>query len=162
MRERTKLLKNYTSSISFKLDILSLLPTDVFYMMIGTSCDSKVPCAVIVRMNRLFRFPRMQEFFDRTETRTNFPYAFRIAKLIFYILVIIHWNACFFFAMSYAIGFGTDSWVSKLHFFTFIVSSQSNGETTKNCFFNRYTKMCLILNMEHSRTSTYTAFTGQP
>lgn len=114
VREQAKLLKNYTSSVSFKLDILSLLPTDLLYIMIGTSCENKVPCGVIVRMNRLFRFPRMQEFFDRTETRTNFPYAFRIAKLICYILVIIHWNACFFFAMSYVIGFGTDSWVSRL------------------------------------------------
>ncbi|XP_035215640.1 cyclic nucleotide-gated cation channel alpha-3-like [Stegodyphus dumicola] len=113
VRDRSKLVKNYTSSISFKLDIISLLPTDILYVVIGTSCKTKVPCGVIVRLNRLFRFPRMLEFFDRTETRTNFPYAFRIAKLIFYILVIIHWNACFFFAMSYAIGFGTDTWVYK-------------------------------------------------
>lgn len=116
VRERSKLLKNYASSITFKLDLLSLLPTDILYITIGTSCNNRVPCAVIVRVNRLFRFPRMLEFFDRTETRTNFPYAFRIAKLIFYILVIIHWNACFFFAMSYAIGFGTDTWVSRYFF----------------------------------------------
>ncbi|GFQ72183.1 cyclic nucleotide-gated cation channel subunit A [Trichonephila clavata] len=113
VRDRSKLIKNYTSSIAFKLDIISIFPTDLLYVIIGTSCEGKVPCAVIVRLNRLFRFPRMLEFFDRTETRTNFPYAFRIAKLILYILVIIHWNACFFFAMSYAIGFGTDSWVYK-------------------------------------------------
>ncbi|KAG8199681.1 hypothetical protein JTE90_022131 [Oedothorax gibbosus] len=113
VRDRKKLIKNYTSSIAFKMDILSVFPTDILYVITGTRCESKVPCGVIVRLNRLFRFPRMLEFFDRTETRTNFPYAFRIAKLIFYILVIIHWNACFFFAMSYAIGFGTDTWVYK-------------------------------------------------
>lgn len=27
------------------------------------------------------------------------------------ILVLIHWNACFYFAISYVIGFGTDNWV---------------------------------------------------
>jgi hypothetical protein len=27
------------------------------------------------------------------------------------ILVLIHWNACFYFAISYAIGFGSDNWV---------------------------------------------------
>lgn len=58
----------------------------------------------------LFCF-RMMEFFDRTETRTSFPNAFRILKVVIYILVIIHWNACFYFAMSYNIGFGTDNWV---------------------------------------------------
>ena len=28
-----------------------------------------------------FRFSRMYEFFDKTETRTNFPNAFRIGKV---------------------------------------------------------------------------------
>ncbi|GIY58739.1 cyclic nucleotide-gated cation channel subunit A [Caerostris darwini] len=65
VRDRNKLIKNYTSSVAFKLDILSIFPTDLFYVIIGTSCECKVPCSVIVRLNRLFRFPRMSEFFDR-------------------------------------------------------------------------------------------------
>ncbi|XP_023244656.1 cyclic nucleotide-gated channel cone photoreceptor subunit alpha-like [Centruroides sculpturatus] len=113
VKDSRKLVQNYMKSIYFKLDILSILPTDILYLVLGTNCESRVPCSVIVRMNRLFRFYRMMEFFDRTETRTNFPYAFRIGKLIFYILVIIHWNGCFYFAMSYAIGFGKDTWVYK-------------------------------------------------
>lgn len=60
--------------------------------------------------NRLYR---MNEFFEKTESRTTFPNAFRIAKVILYILVIIHWNGCFYFGMSYFIGFGTDGWVYK-------------------------------------------------
>lgn len=32
-------------------------------------------------------------------------------NLILYIVIIIHWNGCFYFAISRAIGFGTDSWV---------------------------------------------------
>ncbi|KFM78970.1 Cyclic nucleotide-gated channel cone photoreceptor subunit alpha, partial [Stegodyphus mimosarum] len=79
-----------------------------------TNCYLHVPCVIIFRLNRLLRFHRLLEFFDRTETRTNFPYAFRIAKLIFYILVIIHWNACLYFAVSYAIGFGSDTWVYNM------------------------------------------------
>lgn len=53
----------------------------------------------------------MLEFFDKTETRTNFPNAFRITKVVLYILVLIHWNACLFFALSFFIGFETDGWV---------------------------------------------------
>ncbi|XP_064483054.1 cyclic nucleotide-gated cation channel alpha-3-like [Ornithodoros turicata] len=113
VRNTRKLLLNYTSSLHFKLDILSLLPTDISYFFFGVECHVKVPCVVIVRLNRLFRAYRMQEFSDRTEARTNFPYAFRIGKLIFLILVIIHWNACLYFAVSYAIGFGTDNWVYR-------------------------------------------------
>lgn len=30
------------------------------------------------------------------------------------ILVLIHWNACLYFAISYAIGFGTDNWVYNI------------------------------------------------
>ncbi|RWS05200.1 cyclic nucleotide-gated cation channel alpha-3-like protein [Dinothrombium tinctorium] len=73
-----------------------------------------MPCPVIVRLNRLFKCHRLLEFFDRTETRTNFPNAFRIAKLIFIILVVIHWNACLYFAMSYIIGFDSDYWVYNM------------------------------------------------
>lgn len=112
VRNTNKLLVNYMRSLRFKLDLLSLVPTDLFYVVTGLSCQPEsLPCPVIVRLNRLFRFHRLQEFFDRTETRTNFPYAFRIAKLVFYILILIHWNGCIYFAMSYAIGFGSDKWV---------------------------------------------------
>lgn len=72
---------------------------------------NKVPCPVIVRLNRLLKFHRLAQFFDRTESATNFPFVFRIGKLVFYILVIIHWNACLYFAISYIIGFGSDHWV---------------------------------------------------
>lgn len=114
VRDSNQLLCNYIHSHQFKLDLLSLVPTDFLYLVTDTTCELKVPCIIIVRLNRLLRFHRLLEFFDRTETRTNFPYAFRIAKLIFYILVIIHWNACIYFAVSYAIGFGTDTWVYNM------------------------------------------------
>ncbi|XP_076057826.1 cyclic nucleotide-gated cation channel subunit A-like isoform X2 [Oratosquilla oratoria] len=113
VKESSKLRRNYVKSLPFKLDVLSILPTDLIYLVTTTSCFNFVPCPVLVRFNRLFRFGRMNEFFDKTETRTNFPNAFRIGKVVLSILVIIHWNACFYFAISYAIGFGTDGWVYK-------------------------------------------------
>ncbi|XP_076347870.1 cyclic nucleotide-gated channel alpha-3-like [Tachypleus tridentatus] len=113
VRDAKRLFSNYMRSTYFKLDVFSLLPTDIMYCVLGVSCEERVPCSVIVRLNRLLRWHRMLEFFDRTETRTNFPYAFRITKLIFYILVIIHWNACIYFSVSYCIGFGSDGWVYK-------------------------------------------------
>ncbi|XP_075678617.1 cyclic nucleotide-gated channel alpha-3-like isoform X2 [Dermatophagoides pteronyssinus] len=113
VRDLNKLFVNYIKSFRFKLDIISLLPTDLIFIMTGTYCEPErfYPCAVIVRINRLFRFYRLTECFERTETRTNFPHAFRIGKLIFYILILIHWNACIYFAISYVIGFDTDRWV---------------------------------------------------
>lgn len=105
VRDSNKLLLNYITSTTLKLDIISLIPTDLFYIVTGINCkDGQIPCPVIVRLNRLFKIHRLLECIDRTETRTNFPNAFRIFKLIFIILVVIHWNACFYFAMSSYIG----------------------------------------------------------
>ncbi|XP_042644953.1 cyclic nucleotide-gated cation channel alpha-3 isoform X2 [Tyto alba] len=104
VQDEKKLRDHYTKTVQFKLDVLSLLPTDLAYLKLGLNYPE-------LRFNRLLRIPRLFEFFDRTETRTNFPNMFRIGNLVLYILIIIHWNACIYFAISKLIGFGTDSWV---------------------------------------------------
>lgn len=88
----------------FKLDMLSVIPTDIVFFYIGINNPEW-------RFNRLFRLGRLFEFFDRTETRTNFPNIFRIANLVLYIIIIIHWNGCLYFAVSKILGFGSDTWV---------------------------------------------------
>lgn len=50
-------------------------------------------------------------FVRKTEGHTNSPNAFEIFKLVFYICLAIHWNACLYFWMSYYVGFGSDHWV---------------------------------------------------
>ncbi|KAG6458023.1 cyclic nucleotide-gated cation channel subunit A [Manduca sexta] len=116
VKDAKVLRRHYLKSDSWRYDMISLLPTDIaYYWWRPGSCDDKrLPCPVIVRLNRLFRLPRMWEWFDRTETATSYPNAFRICKVVMAILVLIHWNACLYFAISYAIGFGTDNWVYNL------------------------------------------------
>ncbi|XP_045627776.1 cyclic nucleotide-gated cation channel alpha-3 isoform X2 [Ursus americanus] len=104
VKDAQRLWKHYTKTVHFKLDILSLVPTDLAYFKLGINYPE-------LRFNRLLKFARLFEFFDRTETRTNYPNLFRIGNLVLYILIIIHWNACIYFAISKFIGFGTDSWV---------------------------------------------------
>lgn len=112
VRDSNKLLVNYVNSWTLKMDIICLIPTDLLYFVFGVSCpDQVIPCPVILRVNRLFKIYRMFEFFDRTETRTNFPNTFRILKLVLYILIVIHWNGCLYFFVSYLIGFGSDRFV---------------------------------------------------
>ncbi|CAI9609006.1 unnamed protein product [Staurois parvus] len=53
----------------------------------------------------------MFECFNQTETRTSYPNIFRIFTLVLYIILIIHWNGCIYFAISKGIGLGVDSWV---------------------------------------------------
>ncbi|XP_030906511.2 cyclic nucleotide-gated channel alpha-2 isoform X2 [Melopsittacus undulatus] len=104
VKDTKKLRDNYIHTLQFKLDVLSILPTDLAYFTVGLHCPE-------LRFNRLLHFSRMFEFFNRTETRTSHPNIFRISKLVLYILVIIHWNACIYYAISKAIGLGKDSWV---------------------------------------------------
>jgi len=111
VKDPKKLRKNYFNSKYFIFDVLSILPTDLTYLAWSSTCDKSMPCPVIARLNRVLRAGRMFEFFEKTETRTNFPNAFRITRVVLYILILIHWNACVFFWVSYGIGFGTDRWV---------------------------------------------------
>lgn len=104
VKDTKKLMEHYRKTPQFKYDIISMLPTDIFMIKVGYNNPE-------LRFNRLFKMARLFEYFDRTETRTNYPNIFRISNLVLYILVIIHWNACIFFAISKTIGFGTDTWV---------------------------------------------------
>ncbi|XP_041986288.1 cyclic nucleotide-gated cation channel subunit A-like [Aricia agestis] len=116
VKDSHMLRAHYFRSDHWHYDLLSLLPTDLaYYWWTPGSCSyQRLPCPVIVRLNRLFRLPRMWEWFDRTETATSYPNAFRICKVVMAILVLIHWNACLYFAISYAIGFGSDNWVYNI------------------------------------------------
>ena len=99
-----KLRKNYWKYKNFKSDVFSILPTDVCFVLTGLGYPE-------FRFNRILKFGRLLEFFDRTATRTSFTNIFRIMNLVLYILIIIHWNACIYFAISHAFGFGSDTWV---------------------------------------------------
>lgn len=132
VRDAQKLRNNYVASMKWITDLVSLLPTDMaYYWWSPGDCVYVVPCPVIVRTNRLFKIPRMLEFFDRTETRTGYPNSFRICKVVFAIIVLIHWNACFYFGISYAIGFGTDNWVYN-------VNGTKNGTLSRQYIYSFY------------------------
>uniref|UniRef100_A0A803TX25 Cyclic nucleotide gated channel subunit alpha 1 n=1 Tax=Anolis carolinensis TaxID=28377 RepID=A0A803TX25_ANOCA len=104
VKEDMKLKKRYKGTVQFKLDVLSIIPTDLLYFKLGLNYPE-------IRINRLLRISRLFEFFQQTETRTSYPNIFRISNLVMYIIIIIHWNACIYFSISKAIGFGTDTWV---------------------------------------------------
>ncbi|KAK5860962.1 hypothetical protein PBY51_022396 [Eleginops maclovinus] len=104
IKDLSHLKKRYLHSKHFVRDLVSLLPTDFLYLVFGIQTP-------MVRINRLLRIPRLDEALDRMETRTSSPNTFRITKLMIYIFVLIHWNACLYFALSGYIGFGSDHWV---------------------------------------------------
>lgn len=106
--DKTKISKRYTKTFQFKLDCLSLFPTDAFYLFINSRKRRILPA---LRLNRLVRFSRYAEFLSLTETETKYPTIFRMSHLLFNILLAMHWNACIYFIISYFVGFGRDHWV---------------------------------------------------
>uniref|UniRef100_A0A915M8L4 Cyclic nucleotide-binding domain-containing protein n=1 Tax=Meloidogyne javanica TaxID=6303 RepID=A0A915M8L4_MELJA len=97
VRDCAKIRSLYLRSRQFLVDIASLFPIDHFCLII---LWRSFP---IFRLNRLLKNERIQRFMEQTETRTSMPNAFRVGVVVWYIAVIIHWNAC--------IGLGTDPWV---------------------------------------------------
>ncbi|GAB0181109.1 cyclic nucleotide-gated cation channel alpha-4 [Grus japonensis] len=104
VRDRGRIRRRYLRSTSFPWDVATVLPTDLLYLRLG-------PGVPAVRANRCLRVPRLFEAFDRRETRTAHPNAFRVAKLMLYVFVTIHWHGCLYFALSSWLGLGADAWV---------------------------------------------------
>ncbi|NWR91281.1 CNGA4 protein, partial [Furnarius figulus] len=100
--------QRYLCSWAFPWDVAAVLPTELLCLLSGVSGVLGVPAA---RANRCLRAPRLFEAFDRCETRTGQPNAFRVAKLTMYLVLGIHWHSCLYFALSAQLGLGTDPWV---------------------------------------------------
>jgi CRP-like cAMP-binding protein len=95
-------------SFQFKIDLASLVPLELpalFYL-----AEYHTEC----RFNRLLKIGRLFECRLKIETRISYLFLFRIIYLVILLIVIIHWNSCFYFGISKLIGIGTDSWVFKL------------------------------------------------
>ncbi|XP_046886776.1 cyclic nucleotide-gated channel cone photoreceptor subunit alpha-like [Hypomesus transpacificus] len=104
VKDQKTLMESYRKTPQFKHDMISIIPTDFAFFIVGIDNPE-------YRYNRLFKMARLFEFFNRTETRTNFPNIFRISNLVLYIVIIIHLNACVYYAISKTLGFGSDTWV---------------------------------------------------
>ena len=99
-----KLRRRYFTSNAFKLDCVSVLPFDLLYIGIGSDQTA-------LRLLRLLRLHRVITFLAKAETSTSHPSILRIFSLTVVILLVFHWNACFYFLISQSIGLGSDNWV---------------------------------------------------
>src|SRR5690349_4274839 len=105
VRDVQKITKLYKQSRQYRLDVLSIIPLDYIF---GWPLPW-IPFLPIMRLNRLLRVNRITDCMERTETRwvsapqenfkyffrSSIPNAFRVMCVVCYIIVIIHWNACF-------------------------------------------------------------------
>ncbi|KAG5273376.1 hypothetical protein AALO_G00150660 [Alosa alosa] len=101
--DKTEMRKNYMKTYRFKMDVISLLPLELFYFKTG--------------INPLLRFPRLLkimsffEFNERLEAILTKPYFYRVIRTTTYLLYSLHCNACLFYWGSAYEGLGSTQWV---------------------------------------------------
>ncbi|CAJ0601274.1 unnamed protein product [Cylicocyclus nassatus] len=89
--EMAETRSHYLSSSRFMIDVLSLLPTDLFlYIQYDAS---------VLRLNRLLKCYRLLENFDLAQGRLTQAFI-SLMKIIISCALIFHWNACAFYIIS--------------------------------------------------------------
>ncbi|NXF36026.1 CNGB1 protein, partial [Nyctibius bracteatus] len=101
--DKQAMKENYLKSERFKMDVVCLLPLDIFYFEFG--------------INPLLRFPRCLkylaffEFNDRLESIMSKAYIYRVIRTTAYLLYSLHLNSCLYYWASDYEGLGSTSWV---------------------------------------------------
>lgn len=82
--------KNYILRGRFIVDVVSSIPFDA---LIDSHSD-KLKLISILKLARIFRFTRIISFLNATE---DFKLSLKLFKLIFYLLIYLHLQACAWF-----------------------------------------------------------------
>ncbi|KAG7468612.1 hypothetical protein MATL_G00144960 [Megalops atlanticus] len=101
--DKKEMRDNYLKTLRFRMDVISLVPLEIFYIKTG--------------VNSLLRFPRLLkvmaffEFNDRLEAIMSKAYIYRVIRTTTYLLYSLHINACLFYWGSALQGLGSTKWV---------------------------------------------------
>ncbi|XP_075684189.1 cyclic nucleotide-gated channel beta-3 [Rhinoderma darwinii] len=101
--ERKQTKKNYWDSAKFRLDVASVIPLDLLYIVFG--------CKPFLRFNRMLKYNAFFEFNDRLEAVLKRAYIYRVIRTTGYLLFILHINACIYYWASTYEGIGSTKWV---------------------------------------------------
>ncbi|XP_048253831.1 uncharacterized protein LOC124117231 isoform X2 [Haliotis rufescens] len=103
-RKLTK--KHYMKKLMFKLDVCSLLPLDLLYLVPGIGVNAWL------RIPRLLKVQTFWEFYERCDQAANASaHAIRIIKTMTYMLFLIHIETCGYYAVSVYEGINSNQWV---------------------------------------------------
>ncbi|GFR76840.1 cyclic nucleotide-gated cation channel [Elysia marginata] len=90
----TETTQHYKQKSYFQSDLLAICPTQTL------ACIITAVFWPGIRINRLFKYHTMEEFFQKTESRTNKPNVLRAFKLGTHLSLVIHWFACLYYMLS--------------------------------------------------------------
>uniref|UniRef100_A0ACB8FEE4 Uncharacterized protein n=1 Tax=Sphaerodactylus townsendi TaxID=933632 RepID=A0ACB8FEE4_9SAUR len=101
--DKVETKKYYRSSMKFQLDLFSVLPFDLLYIILGFR--------PVLRVNRIMKYLTFFEFNDRIEAIMEKAYIYRVIRTTGYLLFILHVNACIYYLASDYEGIGSTKWV---------------------------------------------------
>ena len=104
VKDKKRLTRQYVREGTFKQDLLSLLPLELLYFVLGVD-------ATYLRIPRLIKVLAFWEFTERLDAILAKPYFLRIVKTVTYMLYLIHLNACAYYAISASEGIGSNDFV---------------------------------------------------
>ncbi|XP_055356084.1 cyclic nucleotide-gated cation channel alpha-3-like isoform X2 [Paramacrobiotus metropolitanus] len=113
-------------SVVFVLDVVSIVPTDFAYFF-----HTRQGGNWAWRLNRCLKVHRVFECIERMTSHSSFPMAFRLGRILFYLLVLIHLTGCAYYSLNVYIGFGYDGW-----------TIENYGNSSEGQFVNLYVR-CL-------------------
>ena len=91
---------NYVKSIGFILDVLAVLPLEIF-SLIWLSSDEAWAYVVLLRCNRLIKLWKLVAFFSEMEASLYISMAYvNVLKFTTYILTATHLSACTWFLVA--------------------------------------------------------------
>uniref|UniRef100_A0A8D2KZD3 Cyclic nucleotide gated channel subunit beta 3 n=1 Tax=Varanus komodoensis TaxID=61221 RepID=A0A8D2KZD3_VARKO len=100
---KIEMKKFYRSTLKFRLDVLSIIPFDVLYVVFGFNA--------VFRANKVVKHLTFFEFNDRLEAIMDKAYIYRVIRTTGYLLFILHVNACIYYWASTYEGLGSTRWV---------------------------------------------------
>lgn len=101
-----KICRKYMCSLSFFLDLTSLVPTELIVTISGFNYHP------LIRFPRLIKTYRVLVFYYMIETRAIYPNLIRVMNLTHILLMSCHWFACFHFMLARHTHFKT-RWISE-------------------------------------------------
>ncbi|XP_004697783.1 cyclic nucleotide-gated cation channel beta-3 [Echinops telfairi] len=101
--DSNELKRYYRSSTKFQLDLVSIIPFDVFYLFFGFN--------PIFRANRMLKYTSFFAFNHHLESMMGKAYIYRVIRTTGYLMFTLHINACVYYWASTYEGFGTTKWV---------------------------------------------------
>uniref|UniRef100_M3YHL8 Cyclic nucleotide gated channel subunit beta 3 n=1 Tax=Mustela putorius furo TaxID=9669 RepID=M3YHL8_MUSPF len=137
--DSNELKRHYRSSTKFQLDVVSVMPFDVFYLFFGFN--------PVFRTNRILKYTSFFEFNHHLESIMDKAYIYRVIRTTGYLLFTLHINACIYYWASDYEGIGTTNWVY-------------NGEGNKylRCYYWAVRTLITIGGLPEPQTSFEIAF----